>query len=105
MNNGTTNGIPSDAPIGYAPDNGHGKPTHLRNKSGGWVPTPKGYRTREDGMPSHKWLRIDGEAQWVEVPSTDELEEMAYDSVCESVDGESVEPDHPRSWLRILGLI
>ena len=104
MNNGTTN-IPSDAPNGFSPDNGHGKPTHLRLKSGGWVPTPKGYRTREDGMPSHKWLRIDGESQWVEVPSTDELADMTYDSICESVDGETVEPDHPRSWLRILGLI
>ena len=104
MNNGTTD-ITPDAPNGFSLDNGHGKPTHLRLKSGGWVPTPKGYRTREDGMPSHKWLRIDGESQWVEVPSTDELENMTYDSICESVDGETVEPDHPRSWLRILGLI
>lgn len=103
--NSATNNIPPDAPANYAPDNGHGKPTHLRARSGGWVATPKGYRTREDGLPSHKYLRIDGELQWVEVPSTDELADMTCDSICESVDGETVEPDHPRSWLRVLGLI
>ena len=40
-----------------------------------------------------------------DVPSLDELEEWAYDSGCETPDGDWVEPDHPDSWLRILRII
>ena len=40
-----------------------------------------------------------------DVPSFEELEFMVFDSICETPDGVSVEPDHPDSWLRLLGLI
>jgi hypothetical protein len=33
------------------------------------------------------------------------MEEMVFDSTCETPDEETVEPDHPSSWLSILGMI
>lgn len=39
------------------------------------------------------------------VPSMSEIEEWVIDSVCETPDGECVEPDHPDSWLSLLGII
>ena len=39
------------------------------------------------------------------IPSDAELESWVFDSVCETPDGETVEPDHPDSWLRLLGFI
>ena len=38
-------------------------------------------------------------------PSMDELTEWVYDSMCETPDGRTVEPDHPESWLSLLNLI
>ena len=38
-------------------------------------------------------------------PTLDQLEEWTWDSVCETPDGETVEPDHPDSWLCLMGLI
>ena len=38
-------------------------------------------------------------------PSMGDLEAWVNDSVCETPDGETVEPDHPDSWLSILGII
>jgi len=38
-------------------------------------------------------------------PSLGELREWLSDSVCETPDGEQVEPDHPDSWLSLLGMI
>jgi hypothetical protein len=92
-------------PPNYAANNGTGQPTHLRNRRGEWIETPKGYRFRDDGLPSHKYLRVDGELRWVETPSTEEIESWVCDSVCETPEGDPIEPDHPRSWLFILGLI
>ena len=43
--------------------------------------------------------------QVYEVPSMDEIEAWIYDSVCETPDGDRVEPDHPDSWLYLLGFI
>ncbi len=40
-----------------------------------------------------------------DTPSLEELELWAFDSVCETPDGDTVEPDHPDSWLSLLGLI
>ena len=40
-----------------------------------------------------------------EIPGMAELEQWVYDSVCETPDGDTVEPDHPDSWLSLLGLI
>ena len=39
------------------------------------------------------------------LPTDAELQEWSCDSVCETPDGRSVEPDHPESWLRLLGLV
>ena len=39
------------------------------------------------------------------VPDLDQLEEWVMDSVCETPDGDCVEPDHPDSWLSLLSLI
>ncbi len=39
-----------------------------------------------------------------ETPSEDALEFWIVDSVCETPDGDIVEPDHPDSWLSLLGL-
>jgi len=33
-----------------------------------------------------------------------ELEFWMFDSVCETPDGDIVEPDHPDSWLALLGI-
>ncbi|WP_165873512.1 hypothetical protein [Parasulfuritortus cantonensis] len=40
-----------------------------------------------------------------EVPSLEQIEEWILDSVCETPEGDCVEPDHPDSWLSLLGLI
>lgn len=40
-----------------------------------------------------------------EVPDMAEIENFVFDSVCETPDGEIVEPDHPDSWLSLIGLI
>ena len=40
-----------------------------------------------------------------DVPGMAELEAMVFDSVCETPAGDTVEPDHPDSWLSLLGLI
>tara|TARA_R110001583_G_scaffold42134_6_gene133978 strand:+ start:412 stop:576 length:165 start_codon:yes stop_codon:yes gene_type:complete len=39
------------------------------------------------------------------VPSIVEIEEMAFDCVCLTPDGDTVEPDHPDSWLSLLNLM
>lgn len=44
--------------------------------------------------------------QEYEIPSDAEIEDMClWDNVAETPDGRIVEPDHPDSWPRILGLI
>jgi hypothetical protein len=40
-----------------------------------------------------------------DTPDFAQLEAWAFDSVCETPDGDTVEPDHPDSWLSLLGLI
>lgn len=70
------------------------------------VNTPEGYCIRDDGLISHVYTRIDGSLEWVEVPSMESLESMMVDAcMCETPEGDCVEPDHPKSWLRLLGLI
>lgn len=39
------------------------------------------------------------------VPNPDQLEAWVIDSVCETPEGDFVEPDHSDSWLRLLRLI
>ncbi len=43
--------------------------------------------------------------RWYPVPTIGEVEAWICDSVCETPNGSTVEPDHPESWLSILGLI
>jgi hypothetical protein len=42
---------------------------------------------------------------WYEIPSNEDIEEWAFDSVCFTPGDDEVEPDHPDSWLRLLCLI
>jgi hypothetical protein len=49
--------------------------------------------------------RIHWRGKWWRLPTDTELEVWTFDSVCETPDGRIVEPDHPDSWLRILGLV
>jgi hypothetical protein len=42
---------------------------------------------------------------WYELPTTGEFEEWTFDSVCPTPAGDEYEPDHPDSWLSILGMI
>lgn len=56
-------------------------------------------------FPTELPKSITWRGQVYDVPSMDEIEEWVCDSVCETPDGDTVEPDHPDSWLRLLGLI
>ncbi len=42
---------------------------------------------------------------WYEIPSFEDIETWSFDSVCPTPDESEVEPDHPDSWLRLLGMI
>lgn len=53
-----------------------------------------------DGWPEILWKR-----EWYRVPTTEEVEEWVFDSVCFTPDEDEVEPDDVNSWLSILGLI
>lgn len=90
----------TDKPAGYKLDNGHGFPSHIRTTHGRWVETPKNFHRRDDGLMSHKFWR----GKWHEMPSLGDLEAWLYDGVCETPDGDMVEPDHPCSWISIIGL-
>lgn len=53
-----------------------------------------------DGWPFLLWC-----GEWYPVPTLEEVEEWVFDSVCFAPNEDEVEPDHPDSWLSILGLI
>lgn len=40
-----------------------------------------------------------------DLPTLEELEQWSDEGGCETPDGDWVEPDHPHSWLRLLGFI
>ena len=50
-------------------------------------------------------LRIFWRGKFWPAPTDSELEFWAFDSVCETPDGRTVEPDSPESWLRILRIL
>ena len=54
----------------------------------------------KDGWPHIIWKR-----ELMPVPTMEEVEEWVFDSVCFTPDDDEVEPDHPHSWLSILGMI
>jgi len=56
--------------------------------------------TIKDGWPHITWKR-----ELVPVPTMEEVEEWVFDSVCFTPNEDEVEPDHPHSWLSILGMI
>jgi hypothetical protein len=51
------------------------------------------------------WPQVKYHGEWYPAPTLEEVEEWVFDSVCFTPDEEEVEPDHPDSWLSILGLI
>jgi len=62
----------------------------------------RGLSVDPDGgaAPRILWRR-----QWWFAPTDAELQAWTMDSVCDTPDGRTVEPDAPDSWLRILGLV
>ena len=61
---------------------------------------------REDGLPE----TIEWRGQLFDVPEFEELEGWVFDSVCETLEGENIEPDGwdcegCPSWLLVLGLV
>lgn len=50
-------------------------------------------------------IRMQWRGDWWPLPTDAELQEWTIDSVCETPDGGRVEPDHPESWLSLLGLV
>ena len=60
----------------------------------------------DDGLPE----TIEWRGQVFDVPPLDEIEGWVFDSVCETLDGDMVEPDGWNfegcpSWLLVLGLV
>lgn len=42
---------------------------------------------------------------WYQIPDNEDIEEWTFDSVCFTPGDDEVEPDHPDSWLSLLGMI
>jgi hypothetical protein len=63
---------------------------------------PSPDRIDREGNP---WPQILWKGEWWDVPTNEEVEEWVCDSVCLTPDDDEVEPDHPSSWLYLLGLI
>ena len=40
---------------------------------------------------------------WYKVPTLAQIEAWVFDSVADTPNGDPVEPDHPDSWLKLLG--
>jgi hypothetical protein len=59
-----------------------------------WIPAGDNYSAEEK----------DELTGWYDVPSNEDIEEYSFSDACTPA-GDEVEPDHPDSWLRILGLI
>jgi hypothetical protein len=54
--------------------------------------------------PPEGWPQMFWRGQWWPVPTFGEVESWALDSVSETPDGRTVEPDAPDSWTRLLGV-
>lgn len=57
-------------------------------------------RNDEQGWPEVLWR-----GTWWPAPTFGDVEAWALDSVAETPDGRSVEPDHPEAWTRILAVV
>ena len=60
-------------------------------------------------MPSYQESEATEQVKWrgrfYDVPTMTELQHWCIDGICETPDGDEVEPDHPDSWLRIIGYV
>jgi hypothetical protein len=56
---------------------------------------------RPDGSVLRLWWRD----RWIDLPTIAQVEEWTFDTCCETPDGDTLEPDAPESWLRLLGLV
>jgi hypothetical protein len=59
-----------------------------------WMPQGANYRDQYDDLVG-----------WYQVPLLSEVEEWTFDSVCPTPCDDDLEPDHPDSWLSLLGLV
>ena len=84
-----------DAPKGSIPCTGN----VYKNKKGilrcYWIPAGGNYSSQDQ----------DELTGWYDVPCLEDIEEWTFDSVSFTPGDDEVEPDHPDSWLSILGLI
>jgi len=73
------------------------------------LPTTGSVYKDKKGVLRCYWKPSNSEEQdlegWYDIPSNEDIEEWSFDSVCFTPGDDEVEPDHPDSWLRILGLI
>jgi hypothetical protein len=69
-----------------------------RNASGSlwlyWIPQGRNYRDQYDSLVG-----------WYEVPTLEEVESWTFSDTVPTPADDDLEPDHPDSWLRLLGLI
>jgi hypothetical protein len=77
--------------------------------TGGQVPH-NGSTRRHEGTLQLFWIPsnpadIDDLSDWYDIPSNEEIEEWVFDSLCPTPADDDVEPDHPDSWLSLLGMI
>lgn len=75
----------------------------------GQVPHNGSVRRHEDRLqlfwiPSNP-ADIDDLSDWYDIPSNEEFEEWVFDSLCPTPAEDDVEPDHPDSWMSLLGMI
>jgi hypothetical protein len=52
-----------------------------------------------------KVLKLRWNSKWWEVPTMEQVEAWTLDSVCETPNGDMIEPDADGSWLRLLKLV
>ena len=77
--------------------------------TGGQVPYNGSVR-RSEGRLQLFWIPsdpadVDDLSDWYEIPTNEEIEEWVFDSTCPTPAEDDVEPDHPDSWLSLLGMI
>ena len=58
-----------------------------------WTPRGGNY-TEEEAGSLHGWYKV---------PTLSQIEAWIYDSTADTPNGDAVEPDHPDSWLHLLG--
>ena len=59
-----------------------------------WMPQGDNYEEEYDDLVG-----------WYEIPTNDEIETWVFDSVVPTPAEDKMEPDHPDSWLSLLGMI